>query len=56
MLPRHKKAISDMKSAQKKLKDAQTKRAKTREALAKVQKDIDEAKARIAAAQKLWES
>ena len=56
MLPRHKKALSDMKSAEKKLKDARTKQTKTREALAKVEKDIAEAKARLSAAQELWES
>ena len=40
-----------MKSAQKKLKDARTKYAKTREALAKVQKEVA-----AATAQELWES
>ena len=56
MLPRHKKALSEMKSAEKKLKDARTKQTKTREAFAKVQKDVAEAKARLSAAQELWES
>jgi predicted nucleic acid-binding Zn-ribbon protein len=56
MLSRHKKALSDMKSAEKKLKEPRTKQTKTREALAKVQKDIAEAKARLSAAQELWES
>ena len=56
MLPRHKKALSDMKSAEKKLKDARTKQTKTREAFAKVQKDVAEAKARLSAAQELLES
>jgi hypothetical protein len=35
MLSRHKKAHSDMKSAEKKLKDPRTKQTKTREALGK---------------------
>jgi hypothetical protein len=56
MLPRHKKALSDMKSAEKKLKDAQTKYDKTKEALAKARKGVADAKARLAAAQELWES
>ena len=56
MLPRHKKALSDMKSAEKKLRDARTKYGKTREALAKAQKGVTAAKARLAAAQDLWES
>lgn len=56
MLSRHKKALSDMKSAEKKLKDARTKQTKTREAFAKVQKDVAEAKARLSAAQELLES
>ena len=43
-------------SAEKKLKDARTKYTKTREALAKAQKSITDAKARLAAAQELWES
>ena len=49
-------ALSDMKSAEKKLKDARTKQTKTREALAKVHKDVAEAKSRLSAAQELWES
>ena len=56
MLPRHKKAMSDIKSAQKKLRDAQTKYTKTRAALAKVLKDVADAKARLAVAQELLES
>jgi hypothetical protein len=56
MLPRHKKAISEMKSAEKKLKDARTKYAKTKEAAAKALKGVQDAKARLAAAQELWES
>ena len=56
MLPRHRKARSDMKSAEKKLKDARTKYAKTKEALVKAQKGVADAKARLAAAQDLWES
>jgi chromosome segregation ATPase len=56
MLPRHKKALSDMKSAEKKLKDARTKYDKTKEALAKALKGVASAKARLAAAQELWES
>ena len=56
MVPRHKKALSDMKSAEKELKDARTKQTKTREALAKVHKDVAEAKSRLSAAQELWES
>ena len=47
MLSRHKKALSDMKSAEKKLKDARTKQTRTREALAKVHKDDAEAKAPV---------
>ncbi len=50
MLPRHKKARSDMKSAEKKLRDAQTKYMKTKEALGKAQKGVASAKARLAAA------
>ena len=45
-----------MKSAEKKLKDARIKYTKTKEALAKAQKGVAEAKARLAAAQELWES
>ena len=45
-----------MKSAQKKLKDARTKYDKTSEALAKVRRQIAEAKARLATAQELLES
>ena len=56
MLARHKRALSDMKSAEKKLKDAKTKYMKTKEALAKAQKGVQDAKARLAAAQELWES
>ena len=56
MLPRHKKAISEMKSAEKKLKDAQMKYAKTKDAAAKALKAVQDAKARRAAAQELWES
>ena len=56
MLPRHKKALSEMKSAEKRLKDAQTKYAKTKEAAAKALKGVKEAKARLAAAHELWES
>ncbi len=56
MLPRHKKALSEMKSAEKKLKDARTKYAKTKQAAAKALKGVQDAKARLAAAQELWES
>lgn len=56
MLSRHKKALSDMKSAEKKLRDAQNKYNKTRTELAKARKGVVEAKARVAAAQELWES
>ena len=56
MLPRHRKARSDIKSAEKKLKDARAKCTKTKEALAKALKGVAIAKARLAAAQKLWES
>lgn len=56
MLPRHKKALSDIKSAEKKLKDTLTKYTKMREALAKVRKDVAEARARLAAAEELLES
>lgn len=56
MLPRHKKALSDMKSAEKKLKDTRIKYAKTKEALVKAQKGVADAKSRLAAAQELWES
>jgi len=56
MLPRHKKALSDIKSAEKKLKDTQTKFRKTREALQKVRKEVAAAKARLAAAEELLES
>lgn len=56
MLPRHKKALSDMKSAEKQLKDARTKYRKTKEALTKAKKGVDAAKTRLAAAQELWES
>lgn len=45
-----------MKSAEKRLKDAQTKYAKTKEAAAKALKGVKEAKARLAAAHELWES
>ena len=45
-----------MKSAEKKLRDAQTKYRKTKEALGKAQKGVADAKARLAAAQELWES
>jgi hypothetical protein len=56
MLARHKKALSDMNSAEKKLKDARIKYAKTKQALAKAQKGVADAKARLATAQELWES
>jgi chromosome segregation ATPase len=56
MLPRHKKARSDMKSAEKKLRDAQAKYRKMKEELGKAQKGVADAKARLAAAQELWES
>ena len=56
MLRRHKKALSDMKSAEKKLNDARIKYTKTKQALAKAQKGVVDAKARLAAAQDLWES
>ena len=56
MLPRHKKSLSDIKSAEKKLKDKLTKYTKTREALAKVRKDVADARARLAAAEELLES
>ena len=56
MLPRHKKTLSDMKSAEKKLNDARIKYTKTKQALAKAQKGVVDAKARLAAAQDLWES
>jgi septal ring factor EnvC (AmiA/AmiB activator) len=56
MLPRHKKALSDIKSAEKKLKDTLTKYTKTREVLAKVRKDVADARARLAAAHDLLES
>jgi hypothetical protein len=56
MLPRHKKALSEMKSAEKKLKDARMKYIKTKEAAAKALKGVKDAKARLAAAQQLWES
>ena len=56
MLARHKKALSDMKAAEKKLRDARTKYTKTKEALVKAQKGVADAKARLAAAQELWES
>jgi len=56
MLQRHKKAMSDIKSAEKKLRDVQTKYRKTRESLEKVRKQVTDAKARLAAAQQLWES
>jgi hypothetical protein len=56
MLPRHKKTKSEMKSAEKKLKDARTKYAKTKEAAAKALKGVQDANARVAAAQELWES
>ncbi|MBV9072210.1 MAG: hypothetical protein JOZ10_01165 [Acidobacteria bacterium] len=45
-----------MKSAEKKLKDARTKYAKAKEATAKALKGVNDAKARLAAAQELWES
>ncbi len=45
-----------MKPAEKKLKDARIKYAKIKEALAKAQKGVADAKARLAAAQELWES
>lgn len=45
-----------MKSAEKKLRDAQNKYNKTRTELAKARKGVVEAKARVAAAQELWES
>ena len=48
--------MSDMKSAEKKLKDALTKYTKTRAALAKARKDVADARARLAAAQELLES
>lgn len=44
MLPRHKKAFSDMKSAEKKLKDARTKYIKTKEVLAKSQQGVASAR------------
>lgn len=56
MLPRHRKARSDIKSAEKKLKDARAKYTKTKEALAKALQGVITAKARLATAQKLWES
>ena len=56
MLPRHKKAMSDIKSAHKKLKDAQNKYAKTRAALAKARKEVEDAKARLSLAQERFES
>jgi hypothetical protein len=56
MLARHKKALSDMNSAEKKLKDARIKYTKTKQALAKAQKGVADAKARLATAQELWES
>ena len=43
-------------SAEKKLKDTQTKFRKTREALQKVRKEVAAAKARLAAAEELLES
>ena len=45
MLPRHKKALSDMKSAEKKLKDARIKYTKTKQALSKAQIGVADAKA-----------
>lgn len=56
MLSRHKRALSEMKSAEKRLKDALTKYAKTKEAAAKALKGVKDARARLAAAQELWES
>src|SRR5262245_47282313 len=47
MLPRQKNGISDMKAAQKRLKDARSRHAKTREALARLHKEIAAAKARL---------
>jgi hypothetical protein len=56
MLPRHKKALSDIKSAEKKLRDARTKYRKTKDELAKAKKRVDEAQTRLVAAQDLYES
>jgi hypothetical protein len=56
MLPRHKKAMSEMKSAEKKLRDARAKYLKSKEATAKALKGVNDAKARLTAAQELWES
>jgi len=56
MLPRQKKAISDMKAAEKRLKDARFRHAKTREALARLHKEIAAAKDRLAAVHELLES
>jgi septal ring factor EnvC (AmiA/AmiB activator) len=56
MLPRHKKALSDIKSAEKKLRDARTKYRKTKDELAKAKKRVDEARTRLLAAQELYES
>ncbi len=56
MLPRHRRAKSEIKDAEKKLKDARTKYAKTKEAAAKALKGVQDAKPRLAAAQELWES
>lgn len=56
MLPRHKKALSDIKSAEKQLRDARTKYRKTKEELAKARKRVVEAQTRLRAAQDLYES
>jgi vacuolar-type H+-ATPase subunit H len=56
MLPRHKRALSDIKSSEKKLKDTLNKYTKIKEALAKARKDVADARARLAAAHELLES
>ena len=45
-----------MKSAEKKLKDARTKYAKSKQPTAKAWKEVNDAKVRLAAAKELWES
>jgi hypothetical protein len=56
MLPRHKKALSEIKSAEKQLKDARTKYGKMNEELTKARKRVADAQVRLRAAEDLYES
>jgi hypothetical protein len=56
MLPRHEKAFSQIKSAEKQLKDARATHPKMQDDLAKAKKRVSEAQSRLAAAGELYES